>query len=134
MADSSQLIQLLYLPLSNHITSVVSQGYFIGTGKVTTMPMHKNVHFFKNSFFALNWAMSISNRDRQRFFSKLGIKPCMYAFSGNKYFFTKSCLRHLPKPCQRSQNSDFQSPFSASKIDQIFPFFMWRIWDKETNF
>ena len=48
----------------------------------------------------------------------------MYASSGNKHFFTKSCLcqtyQNYEQPCQRLQNSDFQSPFSASKIDQIF--------------
>ena len=42
---------------------------------------------------------------------------------GKKYFFTKERPRqtyqNYEKPCQRSQNSEFQSQFSVSKIGQI---------------
>ena len=42
----------------------------------------------------------------------------------NKDFFTKSCHRqtyqNYEQPLQRMQNSDFQSPFSESKINGIF--------------
>ena len=49
----------------------------------------------------------------------------MYAFSGNKHFFTKSCHRqtyqNYEQPPETSQTSYFQSHFSVSKICQIFP-------------
>ena len=49
----------------------------------------------------------------------------MYASSGNKHFFTKSChhqtYQNYEQPCQRLQNSYFQSHFSVSKIGRIFP-------------
>ena len=49
----------------------------------------------------------------------------MYASSGNKHFFTKSCHRqtyqNYEQPPQTSQNSDFQSHFSVLKIDRNFP-------------
>ena len=48
----------------------------------------------------------------------------MYASSGNKRFFTKSCHRqtyqNYEQPPQTSQNSYFQSHFSVLKIGQIF--------------
>jgi hypothetical protein len=49
----------------------------------------------------------------------------MYASSGNKYFFTKSCHRqtyqNYEHPHQTSQHLYFQSRFSVLKIGQIFP-------------
>ena len=48
------------------------------------------------------------------------MKPCLYLLSRNKHFFTKSCQSY-EQPPQTSQNSDFQSHFSVSKIGQIFP-------------
>ena len=49
----------------------------------------------------------------------------MLLISGKRQFFTKSCHRqtyqNYEKPPQTSQNSDFQSYFSMSKVDQIFP-------------
>ena len=51
----------------------------------------------------------------------------MYASSGNKHFFTKSCHRqtyqNYEQPPQTSQNSDFQSHFSVLKIGRIVPIF-----------
>ena len=48
----------------------------------------------------------------------------MYASSGNKHFFTKSCHRqtyqNYEQPPRTSQNSYFQSHFSVLKIDQVF--------------
>jgi hypothetical protein len=48
----------------------------------------------------------------------------MYASSGNKHFFTKSCHRQTyqnhEQPPRTSQNSYFQSHFSVLKIGQIF--------------
>jgi hypothetical protein len=62
----------------------------------------------------------VGGRNRQRFLSKFDMKPG----SGYKYFFTKSRHHHTyqnyGQPPQTSQNSDFQSCFSVSKIDQIF--------------
>ena len=49
----------------------------------------------------------------------------MYASSGNKHFFTKSCHRqtyqNYEQPPRTSQNSYFQSHFSVLKIGRIFP-------------
>ena len=49
----------------------------------------------------------------------------MYASSGNKHFFTKSCHRqtyqNYEQPPRTSQNSYFQSHFSVLKICRIFP-------------
>ena len=59
--------------------------------------------------------------NRQRFFEQVGHET-MFVSSGNKHFFTKSCQSY-EQPPQTSQNSDFQSHFSVSKIGQIFPFF-----------
>ena len=55
-----------------------------------------------------------------------------YASIGNKHFFTKSCHRqtyqNYENPPQRLQNSNFQSHFSASKINGIFlNFFLERL-------
>ena len=48
-----------------------------------------------------------------------------YASGGKNNIFTKSCHRqtyqNYEQPPQTSQNSDFQSHFSVSKIGQIFP-------------
>ena len=60
----------------------------------------------------------------------------MYASSGNKHFFTKSCHRqtyqNYEQPPQTSQNSDFQSYFSVLKIGRIFPkkISVWNIGDQ----
>ena len=66
---------------------------------------------------------SLSIRYRQIFFDQVGHQT-MYASIGNKHFFTKSCHRqtyqNYEQPPQRLQNSDFQSHFSASKINRIF--------------
>ena len=49
----------------------------------------------------------------------------MFASSGNKHFFTKSCHRstyqNYEQPPRISQNSYFQSHFSVLKIGRIFP-------------
>ena len=49
----------------------------------------------------------------------------MYASSGNKHFFTKSChcqtYQNYEQPPRTSQNSYFQSHFSVLKIGRIFP-------------
>ena len=63
-------------------------------------------------------------RVRPRFFDQVG-QEAMYASSGNKHFFTKSChlqtyQNHEQAP-RTSQNSYFQSYFSVLKIGQIFP-------------
>ena len=50
-----------------------------------------------------------------------------YAYSGNHHFFTISCHRQTYHnyygPPQRSQNSDFPSHFSASKMESFWFFF-----------
>ena len=65
-------------------------------------------------------------RYRPRFFDQVRYQTT-YASIGNKHFFTKSCQRqtyqNYEQPPQRLQNSDFQSRFSASKINPIFPIF-----------
>ena len=49
----------------------------------------------------------------------------MYASSGYKYFFTKSCrpqtYQNYEQPPRTSQHSYFQSHYSVLKIGQIFP-------------
>ena len=49
----------------------------------------------------------------------------MYASSGNKHFFTKSChhqtYQNYEQPPRTSQNLYFLSHFSVLKIGQIFP-------------
>ena len=68
--------------------------------------------------------LCMSLRDRPRFFDQVGHET-MYAFSGNKHFFTKSCYRqtyqNYEQPPQTSQNSYFQSHFSVLQIGRIFP-------------
>ena len=65
-------------------------------------------------------------RVRPRFFDQVGHET-MYASSGNKHFFTKSCHRqtyqNYEQPPRTSQNSNFQSFFSGLKIGRIFPTF-----------
>ena len=62
-------------------------------------------------------------RVRPRFFDQVGHET-MYASSGNKHFFTKSCHRqtyqNYEQPPRTSQNLYFQSHFSLLKIGQIF--------------
>ena len=70
--------------------------------------------------------MYVHIRYLSRFFDR-GAHETMYAYIGNKHFFTKSCH------CQTYQNSkiswqkmpisDFQSEFSMSKIIRIFLIF-----------
>ena len=66
------------------------------------------------------------SRVRPTFFDQVGYEA-MYESNGNKHFFTKSCRRQTyqnnEQPPQRLQNSDFQSHFSASKINRIFLIF-----------
>ena len=68
--------------------------------------------------------LGLCTRVRPRFFDQVGHKT-MYASSGKKYFFTKSCHRqtyeNYEQPPQTSQNLYFQSHFSVLKIGQIFP-------------
>jgi len=63
-------------------------------------------------------------RVRPRFFDQVGHET-MYASSGNKHSFTKSCHRqtyqNYEQPPGTYQNSHFQSHFSVLKIGQIFP-------------
>ena len=63
-------------------------------------------------------------RGSPRFFDQVGHET-MYASSGNKHFFTKSCHRqtyqNYEQPPWTSQNSYFQSHFSVLKIGWIFP-------------
>ena len=64
------------------------------------------------------------NRVRPRFFDQVG-QETMYASSGNKHFFNKSCHRqtyqNYEQPPRTSQNSYFQSHFCALKIGRIVP-------------
>ena len=73
-------------------------------------------------FFSMYMGMSI--RVRPRFFDQVGHKT-MYASSGNKYFFTKSChcqtYQNYEQSPQTSQNSYFQIYFSVLKVGRIFP-------------
>jgi len=68
----------------------------------------------------------VVNRDRPRFSDQVGHQTTN-ASIGNKSFFTKRLHRqtyqNYEQPCQRSQNSEFQSHFSVSKIGRIFPIF-----------
>ena len=63
-------------------------------------------------------------RDCPRFFDQVEHQTTN-ASIGKKYFFTKERPRqtyqNYEKPCQRSQNSEFQSQFSVSKIGRISP-------------
>ena len=65
----------------------------------------------------------IAGRYRLRFFDQVG-NQTICASIGNKHFFTNSChpqtYQNYEQPPQRLQNSDFQSHFSASKINGIF--------------
>ena len=66
----------------------------------------------------------MGNRVHPKFFDRVRHET-MYESSGNKHFFTTSCHRqtyqNYEQPPKTSQNSDFQSYCSLSKIDQIFP-------------
>ena len=59
-------------------------------------------------------------RVRPRFFDQVG-HEFMYASSGNKHFFTKSChhqtYQNYEHPPQTPQNLYFQSHFSVLEID-----------------
>ena len=59
------------------------------------------------------------DRVRPRFFDQFGHET-MYASSGNRHFFTKSCHRqtyqNYDQPPQICQNWYFQSPFPVLKI------------------
>ena len=64
-------------------------------------------------------SLTLYSRVRPRFLDQVGHKA-MYACSGNKHFFTKSCHRqtyhNYEQPPRTSQNSYFQSHFSVLKI------------------
>ena len=66
---------------------------------------------------------NIQVRVLPRFFDQVGLET-MYASTGNKHFFTKSCHRqtyqNYEQPHRTSQNSYFQSHFSVLKIGRIF--------------
>ena len=68
----------------------------------------------------------VHHRVLSRFFDQVGHET-MYASSGNKPFFTKSCHRltyqNYEQPPRTSQNSVFQSHFSVLKIGRIVPIF-----------
>ena len=59
------------------------------------------------------------NSVRPRFFDQVGHETTN-ASIGNKHFFTKyrtcQAYQNYEQPCKRSQNSEFQSHFSVSKI------------------
>ena len=61
----------------------------------------------------------MQNRVRPRFFDQVGHET-MYASSGNKHFFTKSCHRktyqNYEQPPCTYQNSDNQTHFLVLKI------------------
>ena len=63
----------------------------------------------------------------QDFLIKLGSKPCMHMYIGNKHFFTKlyhrQTYQNYEQTPQRLQNLYIQSHFSASKINGIFLIF-----------
>ena len=63
-------------------------------------------------------------RYRPRFFEQVGHQTTS-AYIENKPFFTKYSPRqtyqNYEQPCQRSQNSQFQSHYSMSKIGLMFP-------------
>ena len=63
------------------------------------------------------------NRDRPRFFDQVGHQTTSGSI-GNMHFtksWPRQAYQNYEQPCQRSQNSDFQSHFSVSKIGRIFP-------------
>jgi hypothetical protein len=76
---------------------------------------------FHHATFAAESHIKI--RVRPRFFDQVGIGT-MYASSGNRHFFTKSCYcqtyQNYEQPSQTSRNWQFQSYFSVLKIGQIF--------------
>ena len=60
----------------------------------------------------------------QDFLIKLDIKPLMHLLEINIFSLNKrpsQTYQNYEQPCQRSQNSEFQSHFSVSKIGRIFP-------------
>ena len=72
------------------------------------------------------FASYLCTRDRPRFFDQVWHQTTS-ASIGNKHFFTKlwprQTYQNYEQPCQRSQNSEFQSHFSVSKIGRIFRIF-----------
>ena len=72
-----------------------------------------------------------------RFFVQVGHED-KYVPSGNHHFFTISWHRqtyqNYQQPSQRPTNSDFQSRFLVLKLNLSDLFFLWRIFDTETNF
>ena len=95
---------------------------------------YMNVSMYDILPFLKKWELTANRNQRcPRFFDQVGHET-MYASSGNKHFFTKSCHRqtyqNYEQPPQTSQNSYFQSHFSVLKIGRIFPnfFFMKNIW------
>ena len=80
----------------------------------------------------------MDSRDGPRFFGQVG-HPTANTSIENKDFFTKSwplqTYQNYEQPCERSQNCEFQSHFSMSKIGRIFPKkdFLSRIFDCKTN-
>ena len=63
----------------------------------------------------------ISSRDIPRLFDQVGHQTTN-ASIGNKHFsLNNDLVQNYKQPCQRSQNFEFQSHFSVSKIGRIFP-------------
>ena len=52
----------------------------------------------------------------QDFLIKLGIKPLMYLLEISIFSPPRQTYKNYEQSCQRSQNSEFQSHFSVSKI------------------
>ena len=72
----------------------------------------------------------ILSRVRPRFFVQVGHET-IYASSGNKHFFTKSChhqtYQNYEQPPQRYQNTNFQSQFLMLKIS-LSIFSIYKYW------
>ena len=97
--------------------------------------MKKNVCYFRNNFttsfmpyvlHTMNHSMTqlltytVAHSTRPSFRLKINSQPIKKVF--------KSCVQ-LSKSSQKWQNSDFQSPFSKSKIICIFQKnFHWKLW------
>ena len=60
------------------------------------------------------------NRNHPRIFGQVGMKPCFYLVEISDFSLNHT-YQNYEQPPQTSQNSDFQSYFSVSKIGQIFP-------------
>ena len=116
------------------IIKVIHWNSFFST-KLWNLQVH--LHLFLNRILNIifdcvrrsSWTATILDtllhiRDLPRFVDQVGHQTTNTSI-GNKHFFTNYWTRlayqNYEQPCERCQNSEFQSHFSVSKIGRIFP-------------